>query len=58
MLTLPQTLAAIRPPDAAAMAAARDLHSRLTKPAGSLGELENLSVRLAGLAGSCPPAVP
>src|SRR5947209_12485430 len=40
------------------MAAARDLHARLTKPAGSLGALEDLSVRLAGLAGTCPPPVP
>jgi nicotinate-nucleotide--dimethylbenzimidazole phosphoribosyltransferase len=53
-----QTLAAIRPPDPAAMAAARELHARLTKPAGSLGELEELSVRLAGLAGTCPPPLP
>src|SRR5689334_19970721 len=40
------------------MAAARELHARLTKPAGSLGELEDLSVRLAGLAGTCPPPIP
>jgi len=53
-----QILAAIRPPDETAMAAARDLHARLTKPAGSLGALEDLSVRLAGLAGTCPPPVP
>jgi len=55
---LSQTLDAIRPPDAAAMTAARELHARLTKPAGSLGELEELSVRLAGLAGACPPPLP
>src|SRR6266705_645506 len=40
------------------MTAARDLHARLTKPAGSLGYLEDLSVRLAGLAGTCPPPIP
>ncbi|MFG1870791.1 nicotinate-nucleotide--dimethylbenzimidazole phosphoribosyltransferase [Micromonospora arborensis] len=40
------------------MAAARELHGRLTKPAGSLGALEELSVRLAGLAGACPPPLP
>ena len=45
-------------PDAAAMAAARERQARLTKPAGSLGALEELSVRLAGLAGRCPPPVP
>jgi len=52
------TIAAIGPPDEVAMAAARGLHARLTKPAGSLGALEELSVRLAGLAGVCPPPLP
>ncbi|MEV4820910.1 nicotinate-nucleotide--dimethylbenzimidazole phosphoribosyltransferase [Micromonospora sp. NPDC049274] len=55
---LETTIAAIRPLDEAAMAAARELHGRLTKPAGSLGLLEDLSVRLAGLAGACPPPIP
>ncbi len=40
------------------MAAARELQARLTKPAGSLGALEELPVRLAGLAGRCPPPIP
>ena len=57
-MTLETTLAAIGPADEQAMAAARDLQSRLTKPAGSLGALEELSIRLAGLAGSCPPPLP
>ncbi|BCY06112.1 nicotinate-nucleotide--dimethylbenzimidazole phosphoribosyltransferase [Actinoplanes sp. L3-i22] len=57
-MTLETTLAAIRPADEQAMAAARDLQARLTKPAGSLGHLEELSVRLAGLAGVCPPPMP
>ncbi len=57
-MTLETTLAAIGPADEPAMAAARDLQSRLTKPAGSLGALEELSVRLAGLAGTCPPPLP
>ncbi|WP_433321338.1 nicotinate-nucleotide--dimethylbenzimidazole phosphoribosyltransferase [Micromonospora chersina] len=55
---LESTVAAIRPLDEAAMAAARELQGRLTKPAGSLGALEPLSVRLAGLAGTCPPPLP
>ncbi|GAA3767055.1 hypothetical protein GCM10022225_61760 [Plantactinospora mayteni] len=55
---LDATLAEIGPLDEAAMAAAQDLHARLTKPAGSLGALEALSVRLAGLAGTCPPPLP
>jgi nicotinate-nucleotide--dimethylbenzimidazole phosphoribosyltransferase len=57
-VTLETTLAAIRPADAEAMTAARELQARLTKPAGSLGALEELSVRLAGLAGVCPPPLP
>ncbi|OJF09424.1 nicotinate-nucleotide--dimethylbenzimidazole phosphoribosyltransferase [Couchioplanes caeruleus] len=57
-MTLEPTLAAIRPADEPAMAAARDLQARLTKPAGSLGALEELSVRLSGLAGTCPPPMP
>jgi nicotinate-nucleotide--dimethylbenzimidazole phosphoribosyltransferase len=55
---LDNTLAAIGPLDSTAMDAARALHSRLTKPAGSLGQLEELSVRLSGLAGTCPPPQP
>nr|MDT0662316.1 nicotinate-nucleotide--dimethylbenzimidazole phosphoribosyltransferase [Micromonospora sp. DSM 115978] len=55
---LESTIEAIEPPDEGAMAAARELHDRLTKPAGSLGELEALSVRLAGLARNCPPPLP
>src|SRR5215469_8344167 len=50
--------AAIGPPDPAAMAAARERLDRLTKPQGSLGALEEISVRLAGLAGCCPPPLP
>lgn len=55
---LAAALEAIGPLDEPAMAAARALHARLTKPAGSLGALEELSVRLAGLAGACPPPLP
>ena len=57
-MSLETTLAAIRPADPAAMAAARERQARLTKPAGSLGALEDLSVRLAGLAEVCPPPLP
>lgn len=49
------TIERIVAPDTDAMSAARERHARLTKPAGSLGELEDLSIRLAGLAGACPP---
>ena len=53
-----QTVAAVEPLDPAAMDAARARQSSLTKPPGSLGVLEELSVRLAGIAGTCPPPVP
>ncbi|HTF08147.1 MAG TPA: nicotinate-nucleotide--dimethylbenzimidazole phosphoribosyltransferase [Asanoa sp.] len=58
MTLLADTVAAIRPLDAAAMAAAQARHATLTKPPGSLGSLEELGVRLAGLAGTCPPPLP
>lgn len=52
------TLAAIRPADEAAAAAARERQGRLTKPPGSMGRLEELSVRLCAIAGTCPAPVP
>jgi nicotinate-nucleotide--dimethylbenzimidazole phosphoribosyltransferase len=55
---LHEVTSAIRPLDAGAMAAARERQDRMTKPRGSLGVLEDVSVRLAGLAGECPPPVP
>jgi nicotinate-nucleotide--dimethylbenzimidazole phosphoribosyltransferase len=58
MSLLEETVRAIRPADAAAIEAARDRQARMTKPAGSLGALEELSIRLAGLAGECPPPLP
>ncbi len=48
----------MRPLDQQALADALVLHARLTKPAGSLGRLEALGVRLAGISGECPPPVP
>src|SRR5919202_887733 len=53
-----ELVAQVAPPDAAAEAAARARHDQLTKPRGSLGELEALGVRLAAMAGRCPPPVP
>lgn len=55
---LASTLAAIQPLDAEAVAAAHGRQALLTKPAGSLGVLEELSVQLAGIAGTCPPPAP
>lgn len=48
----------VTPTDKGAEAAARERHDRLTKPQGSLGRLEDLGVRLAAIAGQCPPPVP
>jgi len=58
MTTLDETLAAIGPLDAEAVAAATERQARLTKPRGSLGVLEDVSIQLAGLAGECPPPLP
>src|SRR6266542_3636614 len=58
VLMLEETLAAVRPLDPVSMAAARTLQARLTNPPGSLGALEELATRLAGLAGTCPPRLP
>jgi nicotinate-nucleotide--dimethylbenzimidazole phosphoribosyltransferase len=55
---LAQTLERIEPLDAASVAAARDRQDRMTKPRGALGVLEDVSVQLAGLAGTCPPPLP
>ncbi len=55
---LADTIAAIAPLDAAVVAAARERQAGLTKPPGSLGVLEDVSVQLAGLAGQCPPPLP
>jgi nicotinate-nucleotide--dimethylbenzimidazole phosphoribosyltransferase len=55
---LAETLGAIAPLDAAAVDAARQRQASLTKPPGSLGVLEDVSVQLAGLSGQCPPPMP
>ena len=44
--------------DVSAAEAARERHLSLAKPPGSLGRLEDVGVRLAGIAGECPPPVP
>ena len=46
------------PPDEGAAAEAGRRHLALAKPPGSLGRLEELGSRLAGMAGECPPPVP
>ena len=46
---LEEAVARIRPPDADPMARAAERHATLTKPPGSLGKLEDLSIQLAGI---------
>jgi nicotinate-nucleotide--dimethylbenzimidazole phosphoribosyltransferase len=46
---------AVAPPDPAVAVAARARHDNLTKPPGSLGRLEDLSVWVASCQGVCPP---
>lgn len=48
-MTLPELIEKIQPLDAAAMQAARARQNRLTKPQGSLGRLEDLSIQVAGI---------
>ncbi|HXI16887.1 MAG TPA: nicotinate-nucleotide--dimethylbenzimidazole phosphoribosyltransferase, partial [Chloroflexota bacterium] len=57
MSLLYDTISQIEPLDAAAMAAAGERQSQLTKPAGSLGRLESLSVQLAGIQARAMPDV-
>jgi nicotinate-nucleotide--dimethylbenzimidazole phosphoribosyltransferase len=52
-----QTLAAIGPLDQAAMASARARQDTLTKPPGSLGRLEEISILLAGIFGQAIPQI-
>lgn len=54
-LDLEAIAAAVELPDADAREAAQARQLRLTKPAGALGRLEDLSVWLCGVQGECPP---
>lgn len=51
----PTPFAAVPSPDGRAAAAARRRQDLLTKPAGALGRLEDLSVWVAACQGRCPP---
>ncbi len=57
MNILEATIGRISEPDRAAEASARARQANLTKPEGSLGELEELSVKIAGIQGRADPAV-
>lgn len=52
-----QALDALPQPDAAAVAAAAARQTELTKPAGSLGRLEEIALFMAGWQGSARPAL-
>src|SRR5512136_1295340 len=54
---LNSTIKAIGAPDEAAMAKARARQDTLTKPQGSLGRLEELSIQLAGIQGKPIPQI-
>ncbi len=57
MNLLEKTAASVRPPDSRASAAARARQDTLTKPPGSLGRLEELAVRIAGITGNPRPSL-
>ena len=48
-------MTAVAPPDASAREHAVSRQARLTKPTGALGRLEEVSVWLCGVQGTCPP---
>jgi len=53
--TIQKIIAAIQPLDKRSMAAARQRQDNLTKPRGSLGRLEELSIQIAGITGNAMP---
>ncbi len=52
-----KTISAIMPLDEASMKVARERQAQLTKPEGSLGRLEELSIRIAGIQRKGAPAI-
>jgi nicotinate-nucleotide--dimethylbenzimidazole phosphoribosyltransferase len=57
-MSLENLIAQIGPLDEAAMAGARARQNSLTKPQGSMGRLESLSIQLAGITGDPRPQIP
>ena len=55
---LGDVLMRVRPVDDRAAEAAHQHHTRLTKPIGSLGRLEDLGAQLSAIARICPPPIP
>ena len=58
MSLLSQTIEAIRPISQRAVDEADARQAQLTKPPGSMGQLEDLGAQLSGIAGTCPPPLP
>ncbi|MBC8507676.1 MAG: nicotinate-nucleotide--dimethylbenzimidazole phosphoribosyltransferase [Anaerolineales bacterium] len=56
-MSLQEIISKIQPLDEAAMEAARIRQDDLTKPRGSLGQLEDLSVQIAGITGEERPKI-
>jgi nicotinate-nucleotide--dimethylbenzimidazole phosphoribosyltransferase len=57
MNKLERTIAAIRPLDRSAMGKAQARQNELTKPPGSLGRLEAISIQVAGITGRAQPCI-
>src|SRR6059058_65236 len=58
MTVFDEALLAVGELDRDAALAATHHHDRLTKPRGSLGQLESTGIRLAAIAGIVPPPIP
>ena len=58
MTTFDEAAGAVGVLDEAAARSAAEHHDRLTKPRGSLGRVEEIGVRLAGIACTSPPPLP
>lgn len=56
-MKLTEIIKQIRPLDQVSMQAARERQNQLTKPAGSLGRLEELSIQLAGIQRRAMPGI-
>jgi len=56
-MSIATTITAIEPLNQKAMQAAQERQNMLTKPAGSLGRLEELSIQIAGITGKPIPVI-
>jgi nicotinate-nucleotide--dimethylbenzimidazole phosphoribosyltransferase len=54
---LQQTIGSIKPLDKEAMSRAKERQDSLTKPAGSLGRLEEIAIQIAGIQGKAIPQI-